>query len=178
MGAEAAERERKRRMARGDTPSSCLAADAHLAAWGTPVTSDKGQGDGTNPKGRLGNQARLAARYTPTTEDRHHEMEAHHKSKPYGDLGTQARMADSGTTSNGSNAATGSSGRLNPDFVRYLMGFPEEWMRCMPSETRSYLNSRWNLYERWIGFTGLQANSKPVNTCYQKMFDRFTVYGA
>jgi hypothetical protein len=46
-----AERERERRIRRGDTASSCLAAEAHLASWGTPTAGDKGAKDGDDPKG-------------------------------------------------------------------------------------------------------------------------------
>jgi hypothetical protein len=46
-----------------------LGNQARLAGWGTPVTSDKGSGDGTDTKGRLGNQARMAGWGTPNTMD-------------------------------------------------------------------------------------------------------------
>jgi hypothetical protein len=40
MTEEAAVKEYTRTIARGDSPSSCLAAEAHLAGWTTPNTFD------------------------------------------------------------------------------------------------------------------------------------------
>lgn len=43
---------------------------------------------------------------------------------------------------NGSPAPTASRGQLNPEFSRWLMGFPEEWANCVPTVTRSSPKSR------------------------------------
>ena len=48
----------------------------------------------------------------------------------------------------GSHAATGNSGRLNPDFCRWLMGFPVAWEESAPTGTRSFRNSRRHSLER------------------------------
>jgi hypothetical protein len=52
-------------------------------------------------------------------------------------LPRQVRLVDSGLTSSGSPAGTASTGQLNPDFSRWLMGLPPEWDDCAPTATRS-----------------------------------------
>lgn len=46
-------------------------------------------------------------------------------------------VAVSGLTAPGSHAATGKRGQLNPDFSRYLQGFPEGWGSYAPTGTAS-----------------------------------------
>lgn len=42
-----------------------------------------------------------------------------------------------GETPNGSTAETENIGQLNPEFTRWLQGFPAEWEDCAPTGTRS-----------------------------------------
>ena len=49
-------------------------------------------------------------------------------------LAIDAYMA--GKTLNGSPAPMGRRGQLNPEFTRWLMGYPEEWASCAPTATR------------------------------------------
>jgi hypothetical protein len=51
-------------------------------------------------------------------------------------------MAVSGMTSNGFPAETAKPGQLNPDFSRWLMGYPAEWGCCGVMAMRSSRNSR------------------------------------
>lgn len=56
-------------------------------------------------------------------------------------LPRQAAMI-SGTTSISPTLGTGKSAGLNPEFSLWLMGFPEEWLSCAESGTRSSRKSR------------------------------------
>ena len=47
-----------------------------------------------------------------------------------------------GPPSNGSNAPTANKGRLNPEFSRWLMGYPEGWGSCGATAMQSFQKSR------------------------------------
>jgi hypothetical protein len=47
-----------------------------------------------------------------------------------------------GMIANGSQERTEKPGALNPEFVSWLMGFPDEWVNCAPSATRSSRKSQ------------------------------------
>ena len=52
-------------------------------------------------------------------------------------LARQALYADSGSDAIGSGTATASTGQLNPNLSRWIMGIPAEWASCAPTATRS-----------------------------------------
>ena len=82
---------------------------AKLAGWATPQSSD-------------GNSA--GSRNTPESN----------ANVGYS-LTDQAR-GDSGVGRSGSNAGAEKKGALNPEFVRWLMGYPKEWGSCAPTGIR------------------------------------------
>jgi hypothetical protein len=58
-------------------------------------------------------------------------------------LDVTAQLAH-GQTPSPSPALTAKNGVLNPEFVRWLMGFPEEWGNCVPTATPSSRKSQRN----------------------------------
>lgn len=130
-----------------------------LAAWPTAAASDPSGGGSASialrklsgdkrPSGAslhsgLRDFVQLAAWPTPTTRDWKDGSECFNV--PTNSLlGRVVWLADqpiritaSGTVLTGSDAAMGSSGQLDPAHSRWLMGFPDVWCDCAPTETRS-----------------------------------------
>lgn len=77
-------------------------AAAKLAAWGAPIASEV--------RGTVEDYQRRMKRTTPSQ------------------INYQAKMA-SGQSQNGSGAVMESTGQLNPEHCRWLMGYPKEWSR-------------------------------------------------
>lgn len=106
----------------------CTAA---LSSWATPAARDwKGATHekwGANAR-PLNEQAALASWATPTARDHQRGVKP---PRPWNTgVPLSQQVADLGQTSNGSPAATGGAGQLNPAFSLWLMGYPIEWAHC------------------------------------------------
>jgi hypothetical protein len=108
-----------------------------LVAWQTPSAGDaKGRtyqyDQHDKPKPRLSNQGVVAGFPKPKG--------ARTESIAQRPLARKTAIQDSpasGTESNGSPAATGKPGQLNPAFSLWLMGYPTAWGYCGEQVTRS-----------------------------------------
>lgn len=135
----------KRELARGGQVGLGMAA----ALWATPQARDYRTGESHRyfDKKRTQNMndaAAMAMWPTPTTRDH----------KDTGDLSESMTRKDGksrldcvpriafGIEDNSSNAQMEKKGSLNPQFVCWLMGFPEEWLNYAPSATPSCPKSR------------------------------------
>lgn len=99
------------------------------SSWPAPTLEDQrdsrrhGYMFKANAGTTLPDAARMAGWHTPQRADGRGRTGPKSNNS---DLGRQV----SGMTLNGSNAATGNSGRLNHRFSLWLMGYPEEWASC------------------------------------------------
>lgn len=126
----------------GSKVHQTLNAAASLSTWATPAARDYRHANaatfaerGGGKKGeQLNNQVvHLAGWVSPTA------MDGNRGSKPPRphDTGVPLSQQVAGLRSNGSDAATGKLGQLNPAFSRWLMGLPPAWDDCVPTGTRS-----------------------------------------
>ena len=113
-----------------------LANVAQLTGWATPRSTEAGHSTG-NPERALDNKSRLEDQVflsgwaTPTVRDHKDGAASLETNRINARLGMEVRLT--GETSNGSPAPTEKPGQLNPDFTRWLMGYPAEWADCAPT---------------------------------------------
>jgi hypothetical protein len=115
------------------TSGTDLASWPMLASWATPTTRDHKDGSsvGSVPiNGLLGRQVWLASWRSPTKGNGDRGG-----SPPEQRVGHTLNLQDQvlGVMPNGSPAAMGKPGQLNPAHSRWLMGYPAEWDACAPT---------------------------------------------
>ena len=118
---------------------------AQLSGWATPTVRDHKDGaanlENVPINHLLGREVLLTGWATPLGLGGRHT-----KGSPKRAIDNKGRLKDQvylvGEMSNGSHAPTSpkmdkeNTGQLNPDFSRWLMGFPDEWANCAPMGTR------------------------------------------
>ena len=117
---------------------------AALASWPTPTQTDAIRSPSENfttPNITLNHAAVLAGWVTPTTREGKDSPGMATTGKDgrsrLDQLPRQAQLLDFGETPSGSPARTENRGQLNPQFSRWLMGYPDEWGNSAPTATPS-----------------------------------------
>lgn len=115
-----------------------LVDEAGLAAWPSPTSST----GGAEPEGKTGRKlVTIASWATVTARDGKSEYGSAEVMEKYQNRpgGKPLSRQTLGTTLRGLNAETDESGqspKLNPEFCRWLMGFPVGWGKCAGTGTR------------------------------------------
>ncbi len=142
-----------------------LQTAALLAGWPTPTATDGkgGYQGGRIRNGRLSTDrldvaAQLAGWPTPTTSNdrspcpqeamrtrRDNGTKIQKRLQDVAALSGPVRLTVFGEMLTGSLAGMEGGGQLDPDHSRWLMGFPQEWEDCAPTETLSTLKRRQRL---------------------------------
>ena len=129
-------------------PISDKGSTSQQSTWVTPTARDHKDGacslETNEVKGRLGVLARTATRPTPTSNRTNlvTSEAAHREMLRRPTFSTSLGVAAHGVIASGSPAPMGNTGRLNPAFSRWLMGYPVAWDACAPMGTRSSLKSQ------------------------------------
>ena len=103
-----------------------LDVTAQLAGWQTPTTSND----------RKPNQQNALTSY------REDGTKIQKRLQDLAAIAGPMRLTVSGDLLTGSFAMMESGGQLNPDLSRWLMGLPDAWASCVPTETPSLHRSR------------------------------------
>ena len=131
-----------------------LQSASAMAAWPTPQSHDERERGNTMADHHhfphdLSNSAKLASWATPRSVKAGHSTGNPSRAEDKKSrLEDQVFLTASGPRPNGSPAATGSTGQLNPAHSRWLMGLPPAWDDCAVMAMRSLPRKRKPLSER------------------------------